>query len=171
MRLTVSMAVLLLAAWVVPAQEPVKPGAEHAKLKAMEGTWDATIEMMGSTSKGTMTYQMGLGGLWLLETFKGDFGGMTFEGRGMTSYDPHKKKYITVWIDSHSTTPMISEGNYEKEGRMVMKGEMTHDGKAMKLTMTTEMKDMNNMVFTMTSPGPDGKDFPMMKITYKRAQK
>lgn len=173
MRVMVSMAVLLVLAWVAPAQfEAPKPGKEHAKLKALEGTWDASIETKEGPSKGTLTSKMGLGGLWLLDTFKGEFGGMKFEGRGMTGYDPQKKKYISIWVDSHSTSPMISEGTYDSQGRMVMKGEMPMpDGKTMKTTMITEMKDKDNMVFTMLTPGEDGKDFQMMKITYKRAQK
>ena len=42
------------------------------------------------------------GGLWVASTFQGDFGGMTFEGRGQFGYDPAKKKYVGTWIDSMS---------------------------------------------------------------------
>src|SRR5262249_39704455 len=109
--------VLALVAAVGWAQDfqPVKPGPEHAKMKQLEGTWDAKVESEGKESKGIMTYKMGLGGLWMFEHFEGDFGGMKFEGKGATTYDPHKKKYINIWIDSMSTTPMISEGNFEKD--------------------------------------------------------
>src|SRR5438132_12172911 len=153
MRTVLSLAVVLvLLACAAPAQEPVKPGPEHKKLHAMVGIWDATIHSKEGDSKGTMTYKMGLGGLWLLESFESDFGGMKFEGRGATSYDPAKKKYVNVWIDSMSASPMISEGIYDSQGRMVMKGEMPQGGKTTTVTMTSEMKDNDNMVFTMTSP-------------------
>jgi hypothetical protein len=160
---------LLLAAGAA-AQEPkgTKPGPEHAKLKKIVGTWDATVEMMGKESKGTVTYKMGLGGLWLLEHFKADFDGMKFEGMGATSYDPAKKKYVSVWADSMTPTPMITEGTYDDEGRMVMKGKMTFAGKAVPVTMTSVMKGEDTLVSTMTMEGPDGKEMTFMKITYKR---
>jgi hypothetical protein len=161
---------VLLTAGTAAAQEPkvVKPGPEHAKLKKLVGTWDATVDMMGKESKGTMTYKLGLGGLWLLEHFKADFGGMEFEGMGATSYDPAKKAYVNIWIDSMAPTPMISKGNYNAEGHMVMKGKMRTEGKAMDVTMTSVMKDENLIVFTMTTAGEGGKDMTIMKITYKR---
>src|SRR2546421_47825 len=81
-------------------------------------------QSQGNESKGVMTYKMGLRGLWLFESFEGDFGDMKFEGKGATTYDTANKKYINVWLDSMSTAPMISEGNYENPGRMVMKGQM-----------------------------------------------
>jgi hypothetical protein len=172
MRTTVWLAgglwLLLVAA--AAAQEPkvVKPGPEHEKLKKMVGTWDAAIDMMGTESKGTVTYEMGLGNLWRLGHFKADFGGMKFEGMDATSYDPAKKKYVNIWIDSAGPTYLLSRGNYDKEGRLVMKGKMSHEGKTMDVTMTSVLKDENTIIFTMTTPGEGGKDMTMMKITYKR---
>ena len=106
---------LLVAAARLAAQPPeVKPGPEHELFKQFEGVWDATIKSHGRRLQGHADLQGRPGGLWLLEHFKGDFGGMPFEGRGATSYDPAKKKYVNVWIDSMSTSPMISEGTYDK---------------------------------------------------------
>ncbi len=173
---TVTMALGVLAAAArLTAQQPpeVKPGPEHERLKESEGTWDATIKSTAGDSKGTLSCQVGLNGLWLLEQFKSDFGGMTFEGRGATSYDPAKKKYINVWIDSMSTRPMISEGSYDKSRKtMTMVGNMPMpDGKSMKSTLITVTKDANTKTFKLIGAGPDGKDFEMMEITYKRRAK
>ena len=66
------------------AQEPPKPGKEHDHLKRLVGTWDAETE----SGKGTMTYKMGLGGLWLIGDFEGEFGGMKFQGKFLDTYDP-----------------------------------------------------------------------------------
>jgi hypothetical protein len=163
---------LVLFAAPVVGQEPkgVEPGPEHAKFKKLVGTWDATIAMQGNEAKGTMTWHLGLGNLWLLEHFKADLGDMKFEGMGATTYDPAKKQYVSVWLDSMSTTPMITHGNY-KGDKMVMKGKMNQGGKMMNVTMTSVMKDNNNIVFTMTTDGPDGNAMEMMKISYKRRQK
>src|SRR5262245_60540422 len=118
--------VLAVAGWAggVRAQEGDKPGPEHAALKKLEGTWDATVKGPGGESKGTMTWKTTLGGLWLSADFKGDFGGMQFAGHGMTGYDPRKKKYVDYWFDSMSASSMTFEGNYEKDKKtLVMVGE------------------------------------------------
>lgn len=168
---TLVMAIGLVLAARLPAQQELpKPGPEHEHLKALAGIWDA--QSAGGESKGTLSREMALNGLWLLEHFKGEAGGMKFEGRGATSYDAAKKKYINVWIDSMSTSPMVSEGTYDKSSKtMTMKGDMPlPDGKTMKVTMVTVTKDANTNVFTMTGAGPDGKEFEMIKITYRRGK-
>ena len=165
---------LLLMAARGSAQPPFpKPGPEHEHFKQLEGTWDATVESMGSKSKGTMMWKVDLGGLWLLEHFKGEADGVSFEGMGASSYDPGKKKYVNVWIDNMSTAPMVSEGTFDKAKKtLTMTGSAAMpDGKTMKMTMTSVMKDADTVLFTMSSPGPDGKDMELMKITYKRKGK
>jgi hypothetical protein len=175
--LTAALIVVTMAVWTagLTAQEPPlpKPGPEHEHFKELAGTWDATIHMKEGDSKGTMVSKVGLGGLWLLEHFKADLGGMSFEGMGATSYDEGKKKYVSVWIDSMSTSPMVSEGTYDKQNKtLTMTGSMPlPGGKSMKTTMTTIMKDADTMVFSLMAQGDDGKDGEMMKITYKRRSK
>src|SRR5260370_6695525 len=152
------------------AQQPVKPGPEHEALRKMEGTWDAVVNLGGMESKGTMTYKMELGGLWLTSHFEGGFGDQKFEGRGLDSYDAAKKKYVGVWADSMSTSPMVSEGQYDKEGKVLtMTGEGPGmDGKPAKFKMTTERNGKDTMVFTMYMADKDGKEQEAMSITYKR---
>jgi hypothetical protein len=59
------------------AQEPPKPGKEHDHLERLVGIWDAETE----SGEGTMTYKMGLGGLWLIGDFESEFGGMKVPGQ------------------------------------------------------------------------------------------
>jgi hypothetical protein len=172
--LTISFVLGLVAAARLTAHQPeVKPGPEHAKFKDAEGTWDATIKGKDGDSKGTASYKVDLNGLWLFEHFKADFGGMTFEGRGAMSYDPAKKKYVHIWVDSMSTSPLISEGAWDASAKtMTLVGTMPMpDGKSVKVTMTTVAKDADTKTFTMRSAGPDGKDLEMLHITYKRKAK
>jgi hypothetical protein len=164
----------VLSVSVGQAQPPMpKPGPEHEQLKKLEGAWEASVSFAGGSSKGTMTYKMGIGGLWLRSSFKGDFGGMPFEGTGLDTYDPAKKKYIGVWVDSMVTTPLIMEGTYDKDAKtLTMIGEGPGmDGKPAKLKTVTEMKDDDNMVFTMSAPDKDGAYQTMMTITYIRKKK
>jgi hypothetical protein len=160
-----------------PGMPPLpKPGPEHAVLKADEGTWDATVEMMGPPgapmpppSKGTETNTL-MGGMWLVTDFKGDMMGMPFTGHGIAGWDSGKKKYVMVWTDNMSPALMQGESTYDAS-KKTMTGFMEGPdmaGKMSKMKSVTEWKDADTRVFTMYAPGPDGKEAPTMRITYKR---
>jgi hypothetical protein len=168
---------LLLVASRAHAQGPPlpKPGPEHEILKQDVGTWDAVVEMTepgqpAMTSKGVETVTLMEGGLWTLTDFKGAFMGMPFQGHGQNGYDPIKKKYVSSWVDSMSAGITLGEFTYDAKAK-TLKGwvegpDLT--GKTMRMNETVEWKDADTRIFTMSVPGPDGKDTPNMKITYKR---
>lgn len=162
------LALLAPTAWAQPPS--AKPGPELERLKKLEGTWDATVRTSEGESKGTMTYKMEVGGLWLVSNFKASFGGQPFQGKGLDSYDPIKKKYVGVWVDSMSPSLLVLEGNFDKEGKVFTQvGEGPGmDGKLTKFKTVTELKDPDTMVFTMSSPDNTGKEQTMLTITYKR---
>jgi hypothetical protein len=156
-----------LAAPAAPSQEPPKPGPEHDVLKKMVGDWDLTMKAGGVEFKGAVTYKMDLGGLWLVSSLECDLGGMKFSGRGMDSYDAGKKKYVSVWIDSMGTQPLLMEGEYDKAKKtltMVGTGPGP-DGKPTKFRTVTETPDENTINFSMHMG--DGAD-PAFTIVYKR---
>lgn len=168
-KLLSSVAVLFVVASSSLAQEAPKPAPEHARLKELAGTWDCY--MNGAKEPGGVcTMKSELGGLWLTSEFKGEFGGMKFEGRGLDSYDPMKKKYIGVWVDSFSTSPMVSEGTMDAGGKVLtMTGEGPGpDGKPTKYKMVSEYKDKDTIDWVMYNVGADGKEAQMLSIVYKR---
>ncbi|HEV3440911.1 MAG TPA: DUF1579 domain-containing protein [Gemmata sp.] len=160
---SVALLNLVPSAW---AQEPPKPGKQHDHLMRLVGTWDAETE----SGKGTMTYKMGLGGLWLIGDFEGEFGGMKFQGKGLDTYDSATKKYRSVWVDSFSTSPRIMEGNLDKDDKvMTMTGEgRGADDKPAKFKSVTEIKDADMVNFSLFMVDKDGKEQPIVNITYKR---
>ena len=150
------------------AQGP-KPGPEHEAFKQTEGVWDATVKLGGFESKGIMTYRMGLGGLWLLSDFKGDFAGQPFEGRRLETYDAAKKKYVSIWIDSMSTAPLVMEGTYDKDKKTwTMTGEGPRPGGTAKFKSVTKIVDADTIEFALSEARPDGKDVGLLAISYKR---
>ena len=163
--LLTGVALLMLLA-SARAQEPPKPEKEHDHLKRLVGTWDAETE----SGKGTMTYKMGLGGLWLIGDFEGEFGSMKFQGKFLDTYDPATKKYRSIGVDSFSTAPRIMEGNLDKDNKvMTMTGEGPwQQGKTAKFKSITEIKDADTVNFSLFMVDKDGKEQPMVKITYKR---
>jgi hypothetical protein len=173
LMLACGLAVTVRAAQEMPPMP--KPGPEHALFKEDEGTWDATVEMFmpgapPMTSKGVETNTIGCGGLCLISDFKGDMMGATFHGHGTVTYDPAKKKYVGSWTDSMSTGLAVTEATHDPAKRTVtgwFEGpDMT--GKVTKTRGVTEYKDRNTRVFSMYSPGPEGKEALGMRITYKR---
>jgi uncharacterized protein DUF1579 len=163
--------VLLAPLTVVMAQEPPQPGPEHRMLKETEGTWFAVCKTSdGSESKGEMTAKMECGDLWLVSNFAGEFGGQKFQGKGLDSFDPLKKKFVSVWVDSWVTTPMILEGTYdEKTKTLTMVGEARGpDGNSTRHRLVTTHKDNDHQTFEMFLVGADGKETSMMTIEYTR---
>jgi hypothetical protein len=166
----------VVASPVAEQPAPPRPGPEHETLRKAAGVWDATVEMSEapgkppSISKGTETSTMIAGGLWLVTDFKADMGGQPFEGHGVAGYDSLKKKYVGTWVDSWSAALGTSEGTYDpatkKETAYMDAPDMS--GKMIQMKMETEWRDDDTRVFTLWSPGPDGKSYPGLKITYKR---
>jgi hypothetical protein len=152
---------------MVQAQESPKPGPEHEKLKKLEGAWETTMKFGGMEAKGTMTYKMDLGGLWLVGTLESELFGQKFTGKSLDTYDRARQKYIGLWVDSMSTAPVTTEGAYDASGKtLTMAGEGPGmDGKATKYKSVTEMPDADTVVMTMYIGG--GTD-PAFTITYKR---
>ncbi|MBN9518906.1 DUF1579 domain-containing protein [bacterium] len=167
-RLAAVVLVLTLSAGAgVWGQAPATPGPEHAILKAKEGTWETTMKAGGMEFKGTVTYKMELGGLWLVGAMDSDLGGQRFTGRSLDSYDAGKKKYIGIWVDSMSTHPMVMEGTYDQATKtLTTVGEGPGmDGKNAKWKAVAVTKDADTEHFSMYVG--DGKE-PMFTIVYKR---
>jgi hypothetical protein len=176
----IRLALTVLAALTTPllAQEAPKPTAEHQKLMAGVGTWDAVVEMMGEDGKPTTNKGVSeitsIGGFWLVDDFKSSMGDVPFHGHGTMGYDPAKGKYVGTWIDSWSTSVMVMEGTYDAAKKAMTMSGMGQgmDGKPVMHRMVTTEKDANTRVFEMFVPGPDGKEMKVMTITYtRRAQK
>lgn len=157
------------------AQQMPTPGPEHDVLKQDVGNWDATVETWTapntppSLSKGASTTRL-LGGFWVIDDFKADFMGMAFEGHGTTGYDPIKKKYIGTWVDSMTPGLNISESTWDAKTQTMtgVNEGPGPDGKPSKTKGVTQWQGADKKVFSMYTPGPDGKDVMMMRITYTR---
>jgi hypothetical protein len=166
MRMIAAITTAVMLTGSTGAQEPPKPGPEHQLLKKQEGTWDTTMKAGGMTFKGVVTYKMELGGLWLVGSMESDLMGQKFFGKSLDTYDPGKKKYVGIWCDSMSTTPMLMEGGFDKDQKLVMIGDgVGMDGKPAKWKSVSAMKDNDTVVMSMYVG--DAKE-PMFTITYKR---
>jgi hypothetical protein len=169
MRKIAAVTVAAVLATPAFAQEgPPKPGPEHKLLAKRVGTWTTLMKASGMEHKGTVTFKMELGGLWLVGALESDIGGgQKFSGKSLDTYDARKKKYVGVWFDSMGTTPMTMEGAFGKDGKtLTMLGDgMGMDGKPAKWKSLTTMPDDDTIEMKMYVG--DAKD-PMFTVTYKR---
>src|SRR5262249_27013048 len=116
------VAVFVLAALALPAwsqEKPTEPGPEHKMLKALEGEWTTSMKFGDMETKGTVKYKMVNGGVGLPSALEGKLGEATFQGGGMETYNPARKKYLSIWTDSFNTAPIITEGTYDKEKKVL----------------------------------------------------
>ncbi len=160
---SVALLNLVPSAW---AQEPPKPGKHDDHLKRLVETWHEETE----NGKATMTYKMGLGVLCLTGDFEGEFGDMKFLGKVLDTYDSTTNKYRSIWVDSFSTAPRTMEGNLDKDNKvMTMTGEGPwQKGETAKFKSITEIKDADTVNFSLFMVDKEGKEQPMVKITYRR---
>jgi hypothetical protein len=160
----------------------LQPGEHHKHLKAHVGTWDAKTEffMPGqppSTGKGTAVITEEMGGKYFRTKFKGEFEmgpGMTmpFEGEGIAGYNNMAKQYEQSWWDNMGTGVMLMTGQCDAAGKVISMAGQTDDmfnpGKKCTMREVTTMVDANTMKAEFYMPGPDGKEFKNMVITYTR---
>ena len=150
------------------------PGPQHEKLKAMVGTWDATIKSWTGApepmvSSGVMKNEMMLGGRLLQSEYKGKWMDQPFDGYGLTGYDLKAGKLKSFWTDTMSTSWMVFDGDISADGKeMTSAGTMDGmDGKPMQVRTVTKLEGADKHVYTMYGQFA-GKEMPMMEITYNR---
>lgn len=161
------------ASFTLWAQEPPTPGPQHKKLQELEGKWSFTLKAEGSESKGTCEYKSECGGLWVTSDFRTNFGDTKFQGKGLDGYDSAKKKYVSVWVDSMTTAPMIFEGDFDAKGeKMTMHATAAGpDAKMGVWRSVTTINERDTHTFEMFFKPQGGQEMQMMTILYKREGK
>src|SRR4051812_41086306 len=152
------------------------PGPEHAKLKRMEGNFDAevTMQMMPDappqTSKGKIKNTMIMDGRYLQGEYEGEMMGQPFKGMVLMGYDRYAKKFTSTWIDSMSTLAMNSEGTADSSGKISLKCTfdcpITQSKRTTREVLTIDGLDSHTMEMYDTTP--DGHEFKSMTIKYTR---
>jgi len=154
------------------------PGAEHAALNPLAGSWKTVTKMWNDPSaeptsgEGTCERSWVMGGRYLVANYKGMFGGMPFEGMEVLGYDNMKKQYVSSWVDNMGTGIMLSQGpamdpathSYTLTGTMA-------DPMGRESTMREVTSIVDGNTYTMTMYANDrGREQKMMEITYSRAK-
>lgn len=154
------------------------PGPQHAMLAKSNGVWNAEMTMWmaegapGQTSKSVCTNKMLYDGRYQQSSFKGDFGGMPFEGTSITGYDNAKKVYYSTWMDNMSTALMNMEGTWDEATKSInLKGKMLCPANGKECEMREVYKIVDDNTHVMEMYGPDmktGKEYKSMEIKFTR---
>jgi hypothetical protein len=165
----------MMADWMQLGQ----PGEHHKHLNPLAGNWSYVLrwtmdpsEPMQETN-GTSENKWVFGGRFLKLKVTGESSedGNTFEGLGFYGYDNLKKQYVSIWLDNHSTGIWMAMGSCDPSGTVFtyVGGETDpRTGKQKQVRSVLRILGDDRYVFEMHEPGPDGKEFKMMEITYMR---
>jgi len=154
------------------------PGPQHAMLKALEGTWTATIKSQMDpaapmqTETGTSVVTTLMDGRYSQEQVSSTMMGAPFSGMGITGYDNVIGKFVSIWIDNMGTGVMRSEGTADASGKVITWSATMSDpvtGKPTRERMVTTIMDNDHHTLEMYGTPPGGKkEMKMMTIEYAR---
>lgn len=155
------------------------PDKNHELLKKYVGDWDVEISTWQDptakpqTSKGTMKNTLILDGRYLKSNFEGMMGGMKFQGLEVIGYDLFKKMYTTFWIDSMSTSFMVTAGTLNMAGNVLTEtgtspDPMTDGETVQKFKNVTTFISDGKYKFEMFMVMPDGKETKGMELVCTR---
>jgi hypothetical protein len=161
----------MMDAWM----KTMTPGEQHKKLEPFVGSFNVKVTSWmapgapPAESSGTAEDRWVLGGRYVQEMFDGQFMGQPFSGIGYTGYDNIKKAFMATWMDNMSTAIMITKGSMEGN-TMTSSGTMDDpmSGKSQMVNNKVTVTDNDHHTMEMWGPGPDGKAFKMMEISYAR---
>lgn len=152
------------------------PGPEHAEMAKGVGFWrvEGTCYMApggeGMPMTGTANVKTLLGGRYLMQEFRGEWMGESFDGILLMGYDNLTQQYWNLWIDSMSTGYSMSHGVESASGDIEMSGEMrdvfTPGGRPYRSVMRVVGPNEHEM--TMYDTAADGTEFVVMRMTYRR---
>lgn len=113
----------MMEAWIAS----MTPGEAHRVMDRLAGTWNTRTRMWWGgegngdpmESEGTSVVEWILDGRFLEERNQGTLMGQPITGRGIYGFDNNKKKYTAMWIDTMTTSMLISEGTLSRDGDII----------------------------------------------------
>ena len=156
------------------------PGAMHKKLSRWVGEWTFVGKFWMDPEKEPMEMKGEAKRTWTLDgrfvqdvVTSNSFG--PFKGIGTTGYDNTKKKYVSSWTDSMSTSITLSTGTVDKSGKVwTFKATMLDPVTKKKIKARDVITFVNENEQKMTSyhlrPGMK-KEVKVMEAVYTRKKK
>ncbi|RMH15613.1 MAG: DUF1579 domain-containing protein [Acidobacteria bacterium] len=165
-----------LAAAMETMAKLAAPGEHHEHIAKLAGNWTYRSTMWPAPgqppieSEGTLEARMILGGRFLESTYKGDFMGTAFEGRGIDGYDNYTQKHTAYWIDSMGTMNLTFSGDCSDDHKVTTMEAAFVDpmtGQPMKFRSVTTLVDDDHFTFEAYMVSPEG-EFKSMRLEASR---
>jgi hypothetical protein len=155
--------------------ELATPGAEHKKLASLAGSWTDHYKMKmdpasdaWTDAEGTSEWKSVLGGRYMMENVHSTMMGAPFEGLQFFGYDKQANEYVSIWMDSYSTWPMMMRGKEAKDGSIELKGTMT-DVMGSRPSRMVIKPSPDHAAIEMYDTAPGKGEVLMMKIDCQKA--
>lgn len=155
------------------------PSEHHERLNSTVGTWQAEFKIWLSPDAEPMVTVGQVEARWILgkrfveTTYKTEFIGQAFEGKGVEGYDNHAKEYVGTWRDNQGTLTLILTGECEEDCRVrTMEGEFTEPVSGQQLTHRTVTTVIDDDNYTLESflVAPDGETFQNLELNARRSE-
>lgn len=164
---------------VAAMMEFMMPGPKHAWLSEKSGAWTFTGRMWMSPGApadigGTATFEMDLGGRFLVEQMRSTAMGQQMDARGTTGFNRGNKQFQLTWMDSMGTQIIYGTGARSADGKTLESSFEMFDpmaGRTIKVRSVETRVDLDHFTFEMFGPGADGKEAKSMELSYTRATK
>jgi hypothetical protein len=156
------------------------PGAEHALLDALTGTFDAEVSMWNAPGlepeimTGTMVNSWILGGRFVQSDYSSEWMGQPFHGLGLFGYDKAQDAYVGTWCDTASTMlAPVGTGQLSEDGTQIVTYKEMVDPTSgllnqMREVLTFVSEDHHRMEMYISFEGQE--EFLMMRIEYVRTR-
>lgn len=155
------------------------PGKMHEWLAKGAGTWQGKSQMwMGPgsepmASEVTNTVTAILDGRYTKCEYKGEIPGMgPFTGYGTSGFDNVSQKFVSTWIDNHSTGIMNGTGELSSDSKVLTMNYAYNCPVTKKQTVMREVTTFtgtNTMTLDMYTIEPkSGKEYKMMHVDFTR---
>ncbi|MFQ5718590.1 MAG: DUF1579 family protein [Acidobacteriota bacterium] len=98
-----------------------RPGAAHARLEKLVGTWRGEEKMSpspwmpeGGTAIGEVTNRIAMDGFNVVQDYTQTRDGtVSFRGHGVFGWDDTRKEYTLHWFDSMGMPPNVFRGSFD----------------------------------------------------------
>jgi hypothetical protein len=163
----------MMQAW----HKAATPGANHKLIASLTGQWAFSTKMWmqpgapPETSTGTAVYTPLMDGRFIQGDYKGTFGGMAFQGLGLTGYDNVAQHFTATWADNMGTSIMLMTGHYDPATKVfTYKGDMDDmmkPGTKVKVRQVVKVLDDDSHTMEWYETR-GGKEIKTMEIAYTR---
>jgi hypothetical protein len=155
------------------------PGKMHEHLAKSAGVWQAKTTMWMApdtepmTSEGSSKVKTIMDGRYIKCEMDGEMPGMgPYKGLGFYGYDNISKKFVSVWLDNHSTGIMQGTGELSEDGK-TLTWKYTHNcpitGKPTVMREVETITGPDTRTLEMFGPDPKtGKEHRCMRIELTR---